>query len=86
MRRTRVISLLTCGVRREEVLFGQLLFAVEFGDFGTDGISLGVHQTDEGNRSRADATKVEIKSVSHRMRGGEKITYKFPDAALKSSS
>ena len=46
----------TCGVHREEVVFGQLLFAVEFSDFGTDEVRLGVHQTAEGNGSRADAT------------------------------
>jgi len=49
--------LLTCGVHREEVVFSQLLFAVEFGDFGADGVSLGVHQTGEGDGSRADTTK-----------------------------
>ena len=51
------IFLLTCGVHREEVVFSQLLFAVEFGDFGADGVSLGVHQTGEGDGSRADTTK-----------------------------
>ena len=47
---------LTCGIHREEVVFGQLLFLVEFGDLVADEISHGVHQTGEGDRSRADAT------------------------------
>ena len=48
---------LTCGVHREKVIPGQLFFAIEFGHLRTDKIRRGVHQTGEGNRSRADAAK-----------------------------
>jgi len=47
---------LTGGVHREQIVFSQLLFAVEFGQFRTDEVRLGVHQTTESNGSRADAT------------------------------
>ena len=49
--------LLTCGVHWEEIVLGQLLFTVEFGDYVTDEITIGIHQTGEGNWSWADATK-----------------------------
>lgn len=35
--------LLTCGVHREKVVFGQLCFAVKFGVFVTDRVRVGVH-------------------------------------------
>ena len=48
----------------------QPLFAVQFGDPGTDEIRLGVHPTCEGYRSRAD--RIEARSVSHRTGAGKK--------------
>jgi len=51
---------LTRGIHREEIVFGQLLFAVKFGYFGTDEVRLGVHQTAEGNGSRADAANWKL--------------------------
>ena len=79
---------LTRGVHREEIVFGQLLFAVEFGYFGTEKVRLRVHQTAEGNWSRADATNpvnLDYPAI-HRIRAGEERTYKFPAATLRSSS
>ena len=65
---------LTCGVHREEVVFGQLLFLVEFGDLVADEVSHGVHQTGEGDRPGADATSsrrqhLALPIPSHRVKG-----------------
>ena len=46
-----------CRVPREEIVFGQLLFTVEFSHFGAHEIRHGVHQTSGDNRSRADAVR-----------------------------
>jgi len=81
---------LTRGIHREEIVFGQLLFTVKFGYFGTDEVRLGVHQTAEGNGSRADAANWELSQprfpVVHRIRARKERTYKFPAATLRSSS
>ena len=64
---------LTCGVHREEVVFGQLLLLVEFGDLIADEISHGVHQTCEGYRPGADATNSRRQHLAlpipHRVKG-----------------
>jgi hypothetical protein len=52
-----VSILRTCRVHREKIVFGQLFLAIELSDFRTNNIRRGVHQTSEGDRTRADASK-----------------------------
>ena len=81
--------ILTGGIHREEIVFGQLLFAVEFSHFGADEIGHGVHQTGERNGSWADAANKKLGQSQHpvsRCKGQGGRTHEFPAATLKSSS